>query len=125
MKKHGTKFEYEAERNRDLMRVYRQVINRPAERFWVSEERAAIVISSLLKGRKLTSMRKCKRDMFREIFRRAKALLKQDPDLTPKELAFIVVAQPAPKFYITPGSCKIIICSIKKCLRKQKQQHSS
>ena len=69
MKNVGAIFEYEEERNRDLMRAYKEqlashenkdlqsVLNRvvemPSKRFWVSEERAAIVISEMMRGKGL------------------------------------------------------------------------
>ena len=142
MKPLGTKFEYEAERNRDLMRVYHeciastdyismpaiyeQVVNKPAERFWVSEERAAIVIASMMKGNTLEGMRPNKREMFEEIYRRAMILKEANPSMTIFDLAFATVRQPAPKFYLTPGSAKVIICTVKKQWyeeRKRKLRH--
>lgn len=142
MKHHGSKFEYEKERNHDLMRVYhelicasdfislpqiyKEVVNMPSARFWVSEERAAIVISSMMKGEKLLDMRPTKREMFKEIYRRAMQLKKEQPALSVYDIAFKVVRQPAPKFYITPGYAKSIIFYVKKKWyeeRKRKLRH--
>lgn len=142
MKHHGSKFEYEEERNHDLMRVYhelicasdfislpqiyKEVVNMPSARFWVSEERAAIVISSMMKGDKLLDMRPTKREMFKEIYRRAMLLKKEQPALSVYDIAFKVVRQPAPKFYITPGYAKSIIFYAKKKWyeeRKRKLRH--
>ncbi len=130
MKPHGSKVEYEKERNDDLMRayhrliqdtdyiclaeVYRNVVNMPAERFWVSEERAAIVISAIMKGDQLKGMRQTKREMFQEIHRRAMILKRQKPQMSVYDLAFNVVRQPAPKFYMTPGYARSIIFQHKK-----------
>lgn len=130
MKRHGSKFEYEAERNHDLMRayhqlissspyisltrVYEEVVNMSSVRFWVSEERAAIVISNMMKGDKLSKMRPTKREMFQEIYRRAMILKKEMPNLSIYEIAFNVVRQAAPKFYITPSYAKSIIFYAKK-----------
>lgn len=130
MKPQGAKFEYEQERNHDLMRVYRQliddssficmpeiyeeVVNRPSSRFWVSEERAAIVIAAMMKGKELTGMHANKREMFQEIYQRVLQLRELKPELSMSELIFQVVRQSAPKFYMTPGYAKIIICSVKK-----------
>ena len=130
MKPHGSKFEYGHERDTDLLRAYRQliisaeyismpliyesVVMMPSSRFWVSEERAAIVIAAMMKGDKLLSMRPNKREMFVEIYRRAMTLKKECPQLSVLDVAFKVVRQPAPKFYLTPGSAKVIICKAKK-----------
>ena len=66
MKYFGSILDFTRERNADLMRVYRDrlaeasiivmpvifqlVADSPASRFWVSEERAAIVISAMAAG---------------------------------------------------------------------------
>ena len=51
-----------------MPKIFEQVANSPCSRFWVSEERAAIVISTLLAGKVIPNMRKNKREMFDEIF---------------------------------------------------------
>ena len=109
-----------------LPAVFKEVVNRPSQRFWVSEERAAIVIAAMMRGEKLKGMRPNKQEMFREIYQRAMNLRQQRPELTIFELAFYVVRQAAPKFYLTPGSAKVIICSAKKKWyeeRKRKLRH--
>lgn len=142
MKYHGSTFEYEEERNSDLMRVYREemhavshirmpdifktIVNKPSKRFWVSEERAAIVISKMLRGEALERMRPLKREMFHEIYKRVVALKEKLPDHTTYQLTFIVVQQEAPKFYLTAGSAKVIISKIKRKWyeeRKRKYRH--
>ena len=66
MKNFGSVFEYEQERNNNLLRLYHQLIsevkficseeiyrkmsNSPSDRFWVSEERALIVVLQIMKG---------------------------------------------------------------------------
>ena len=76
MKYFGSILEFTRERNEDLMRVYREklseasiivmpvifelVAQSPSSRFWVSEERAAIVISAMAAGRPMPRMRKNK-----------------------------------------------------------------
>lgn len=142
MKYFGSCFEYEKERNEDLMRAYHQqirmrkqidlpdvfraIVEMPSNRFWVSEERAAIVMARMMKGDRLTSMRPTKREMFYEIFKRVMELKKEYPSMSVFELTFRTVRQPAPKFYITCGSAKVIIYKIKKQwynTRMQKLRH--
>lgn len=138
MKYFGSYFEYEQERNDDLMRAYHQQINArkyinlpdvfravvdmPSKRFWVSEERAAIVVARMMKGDKLLTMRSTKREMFYEIFSRVMELKKEYPDMSVFELTFKTVRQPAPKFYLTVGSAKVIIYKIKKQWYKTRMQ---
>lgn len=137
MKHQGSTFEYEDQRNEDLMRAYRQeiddaehirvanifasVVERPSERFWVSEERAFIVISYMSKGDTLDNMRPLKREMYQEIYRRYMLLREKFPDKTMRQLVSMIVNQPAPKFYIEPASARVIICKIKKKWRYQRR----
>lgn len=127
MKHAGAAVEFARERADDLMRacdrymesvpyirmseVYGKVAGMPSSRFWVSEERAAQVVRSMLRGRDpLRGMFPTKREMYTEIFRRVKALRSRRPGMTVVEACSIVVEQPAPKFYMTPGSVKVTIC---------------
>lgn len=140
MKHIGCQMEYTEERSRDLLRVYHEhiakcgrvvmpevckaIVEMPSRRFWVSETRAVIVISAMIKGdmQKLNKMRPLKREMFEEIYRRV-MLLKQELPNTPLfDLCLMVIEQPAPKFYITPGSAMIYICKIKKKWREERLQ---
>lgn len=129
MKNKGSTFEYAKERDNDIMRAYlqlirecdtielqnifRQVVNMPSKRFWVSAERAAIVVSRMMKGDKLLDMRPTKREMFEEIYRRVMKL-KESSSASIYELTIEVVQEPAPKFYLTTGSAKVIIYKAKK-----------
>jgi hypothetical protein len=130
MKPFGSNVDYEEDRKRDLMRAYHEyidshehinlqmlykaIVNMPSERFWVSEERASVVICSMMKGDTLSSMRPTKREMHYEIFKRAMEMRKKFPHLTILQIAFKVVRQPAPKFYITPSYAQSVILSFKK-----------
>lgn len=131
MKPFGSILEFTRERNADLMRAYRYqigrtrnirmreirnaIVNMPASRFYVSEERATIVVSALLSGRDLPeSMRPAKREMFSEIYRRVLELRKKHPSATVFQLVCEVVNSPAPKFYMRPRAAMDIIYKIKK-----------
>lgn len=132
MKHHGNLSHFIYMRNRELYKAYRHAIantkahislheicrtaaNTPCPRFWVSEERAAIVISNIYKGQYiLDNMRPLTREMYIEIFRRVDSLRTSQPDATLYDLVFQVVNSPAPKFYLTPESVAVIICHIKK-----------
>lgn len=130
MKKKGTISQLQHERDDDLMRAFQQelagrphiqlpevlnaVVSSPSKRFWVTSERAAIVIYNMMKGDELEHMRPLKRKMFREIYRRVMKLKANYPQLSIPILTEQVVAEPAPEFYITPGSAKVIISRIRK-----------
>lgn len=130
MKHRGSTMEYSQERIDDLMRaydeyissckyvrmpdVYKSIVEMPAKRFWVSEIRATKVMYLMLKGDSLDNMRPLKREMFREIFKRVIEMKRINPDYTISMCCGIVVSQSAPKFYLTPGSAKIMVCKARK-----------
>lgn len=131
MKHKGSTMEYSEERINDLMRtydeyisscdyirmpdVYKHIVEMPSRRFWVSDIRAALVVSAIIRGEAvLEDMWPLKREMYLEIHRRVIELGKQKPNMSISELCSIVVAQPAPKFYLTPGSAKIMVCKARK-----------
>ena len=142
MKHLGSYFDYEQERNEDLMRAYHEdlaaceviclpevwerIANMPSARFWVSEERAAVVIGKMMKGDRLTNMRALKREMFYEIFHQVKILQEAHPQMSLYQCCIKVVNSPAPKFYMTPLSIRETIYKIKREWyekRKRKYQH--
>lgn len=87
----------------DITQVAEAIINSPASRFWVSEDRAFAIISAMTKGRPvLATMNPAKREMFQEIFNRVTRLSHQHPDAALSDLVFQVVNSPAPKFYYQP-----------------------
>lgn len=139
MKHKGALMEYSKERLDDLMRVYdeyvascryirmpdvyKTIVNMPSRRFWVSDIRAALVVSAMIRGEAhLETMNITKREMYEEIHRRVMLMIEDNPNKTISELCSIVVAQPAPKFYITPGSAKIMVCKARKEWNRRKQQ---
>jgi hypothetical protein len=128
------------ERNRTLLKLYRRKISKcrfikceaifraiassPSPRFWVSEYRAAIVLSRMFNGDKLEGMRKNNRDMYFEIFRRAQEIRKTKPLADFLSLATTIVYQPAPSFYLTPFSVCTIITKYRKALRTRACQEN-
>lgn len=129
MKHRGCVCDFSDDRDKDLLRAYRillaesdvinsdiyvRVVEMPSARFWVSEERAAVVVASMMNGNRLINHRQSKREMFQEIYRRVMLLRTKKNEQSLYELVSEVVMQPAPKFYITPGSAKLYICRAKK-----------
>ena len=137
MKHRGCVCDFADERDKDLLRSYRKLleesgvisseiyvklVDMPSARFWVSEERAAIFVDSMMNGDKLTNQRQNKREMYQEIYRRVMLLKRKKPELSLYELVSEVVRQPAPKFYITPGSIKVVISRAKRKWYEQKKK---
>ncbi|MDO4929641.1 MAG: hypothetical protein Q4E59_00750 [Bacteroidales bacterium] len=137
MKYKGALMEYAQERIDDLMRahdeyisscryirmpeVYSAIVNMPSRRFWVSDIRATLVVSAMMRSETvLEGMWPLKREMYEEIHRRVIALREEYPHRTVSDLCAMVVQQPAPKFYLTPGSAKMMVCKARKEWRKRK-----
>lgn len=125
MKTIGSTFLYEEERNEDLMRcfqekasntsllvvsdIFNEVVNSPSARFWVSERRATTIISRMIHGKDvLSGMKPQKKEMYMEIFNRTMKRIKEGTKETLFDIVSSIVCSPAPKFYLTPDSAKII-----------------
>ena len=121
MKSFGSVLSFTRERNAALLKAYREqvdttsfirlneigekIVNSPSPRFYVSEERAAAVVSAIMRGKPvLETMRSTKREMFEEIYKRVVALKEKHPDWHLCQLVFEVVNSPAPKFYMEASS---------------------
>jgi hypothetical protein len=130
MRKRGSKFEYESLRNHELRKAYKRAmvtsasirsteclkiaVNSPCSRFWVSEERAAVVIAAMMRGENpLQSMGPNKREMYEEIYSRFMDVFNDNPETPIRDLVHEVVMQPAPKFYLTPSSAGVILSKMK------------
>ncbi len=130
MKYFGCILEFTSLRNQDIMRAYRYLVSSmqvikaeelgkrlvelPSARFWISEERAAVVISQIMRGKDpLAMMRPAKREMFLEIFRRYSYLSRKMPSAKPLDIVEAVINSPAPKFYLAPRTAIEIIYKIK------------
>ena len=103
MKHKGAIMEYSKERMDDLMRaydeyisscdyirmseVYKIIVNMPSRRFWVSDIRAALIISAMMRGKTdLSTMCPLKKEMYEEIYNRVFKLQEECPELTISEL---------------------------------------
>lgn len=141
MKYHGCILEFTDDRNKELMMAFRKaitnssviditeisesIVNMPCSRFWVSEERAMVVIAAMFKGKPvLNAMRPTKREMFQEIYNRVVDMKNEQPYASIYELVIKAVNSPAPKFYMRPRCAMEIIYKIKKGFyEKQKRRY--
>lgn len=123
--------EYATERMEDLMgrydeyitsckyirmpELYKTIAEMPSRRFWVSDIRAANVVSSIMRGDDvLKTMHPLRREMYEEIYRRVLELRREKTNLGISESCAIVVKQQAPKFYLTPKTVKVMVCKARK-----------
>ena len=133
MKKQGSTSDFTDDRNRELHRRFMDILrtsrgvalrdmfgmaaSRPASRFWVSEQRAAIVVSAMLQGRSLGRINQKRREMYEEITRRVKRVLAYHPEMTLLAACSEVIYQEAPEFYLTDESARCIIYRTRKSRR--------
>ena len=132
----GSTFTYREERDRDLIRAYREqlskqkgkikltdvlvaTVNSPSARFWVSVERAKQMVLRIRSGRTPNKILPEQREKYGEIAKRVELLLAEYPQMDLEMAVIKVVEGGAPKFYITPESAKVIIHNIRKRWRKK------
>jgi len=130
MKRFGAECEFKRERNTEIMRHYRAYVRRvrridlteiseelsrmPASRFWISEERALIIVSQMRRGIALSpSTRPMKRRLYYDLYARALQVLRGAPGITLTEAVRRAVYSPAPSFYLTARSVLDIIHACK------------
>lgn len=124
MKKKGSVVEFSGERDREILQCYRScikerdvidftvyddIVEMPASRFWVSEPRAAAVVSSMLRGDDIPGMNSERRRMYEEIMRRVVILRDENPKMSLTRAVFNVVNSEAPRFYISAFTARSII----------------
>ena len=131
MKHKGCTSDFTSQRNRELMAAYRKAVTNtafidisevsaivadsPCSRFWVSVERATIVVSAIEQGRDVLSfMRPLGREMFEEIYQRYLRLRERDSHSRTFDLVMLAVYSPAPKFYMQPRCAMEVIYKMKK-----------
>lgn len=143
MRKKGSVFLLEEKRNRDLMRVYRQIITAQlnqngsididtalrqvvkssASRYWVSTDRACNIIYRMNKGILLCGMKENTLLFYESLYREFSEYKKQHPELPIKHIVEIIVQNPAPCFLLSPRVAGFIIHKMKKqCLRENIQR---
>ena len=89
--------------------ILRKVAESPASRFFVSEQRAYLVISQWRKSGVLSVTTPLRRRMFEDIWEIASDLMTQNQELSLYDAVFEAVNSPAPSFYLTPGSTRTLI----------------
>ena len=130
--------EYGEERSRDLVKMYHMYVsthkfidmgqlysylaNTEAPRFYVSETRACQVVLAMINGRNdvCRGMRRQKAEMFQEIYRRTRAIAKDEPEMTMRAVIHKVIRQPAPRFYMSVASIKACLCRMRRQWREKK-----
>lgn len=143
MKKKGSTSDFARQRDRELYESFKQVLAtsrgvalrdmfgmaaaRPASRFWVSEERAAAVIGAMMRDGvepATAGMFAGRRAMYEELFSRVIAKMTADPSLCMTHAVGEAVCEPAPCFYLTDKSAKVIIYRIRRRVAAERLMNS-
>lgn len=133
MKKSGSISEFIEQRDRELVAAFREILlsadmplsemfaaaaKRPCSRFWVGESRAFRVIKEMHEGHTSTqtgsAMLEKKQEMYGEILRRVEERLRADSGSSLEQAVHDVVNSPAPEFYLTEKSARVIIYRIRR-----------
>lgn len=131
MRQKGSIACFKDDRDRDLMRAFREqlslqkgefnlsdiltaTINSPTSHFWVSIERAVVMVHKIRKGYDLAQMGGTRREMFEEIEKRVAEIERAHEGIKLEDAVIRVIEGGAPKFYLTIKSAKVILHKIKK-----------
>lgn len=125
MKHKGSKSDFIEDRNLELMRVFkeelmsptvrntrealRNIVDRKASRFYVSEMRVKDVLRHYRCHGCFPRMGSLRHSMFSELEKRYRQLRQVRPQLSEDDAIYAVVNSEAPSFYLTPGSLRTII----------------
>lgn len=125
MKYFGSAMEFVRQRDRALLDAFNRILSSgdkpsvneaclrvaqsPSPRFWVSPERATIVVGAMLAGRPMPRMRQSKRDMFNEIFSRFNAMRAAAPGISIYDAVSVIINQPAPSFYLSARTVALFV----------------
>ncbi|MDE6010528.1 MAG: hypothetical protein K2F87_03645 [Muribaculaceae bacterium] len=93
----------------DLDAIFRQIADSPASRFFISEERAYELVRRYRSSGKWDMANPLRVAMLDQIHSNAMGLMASDARLTLKDAVYEAVNSPAPKFYLTPKSCRQLI----------------
>ncbi len=139
MRKKGSTFILERERNEDILRIYREltkkqlslygrichskllecVVNSQATRYWVSPERASSIIYKMKKGMSFNGMKKNTIKFYKSLYNDYELYKSFHPKMSDRAIVEEVLLQPAPCFLLTPRVAGDIIFKMKKQCRQQ------
>lgn len=74
----------------------------------------------MLRGLSIDFMSPCRQEMFTELFRRFLELRSANPKESISQTVVEAVNSPAPKFYLSPKSVKVLVCRYRARMRADK-----
>lgn len=141
MRRKGSVSVFTDSRDRDLLRAYNElcrcqlllygrvvktglmerVVASRASRFWVSSERACVIVYRMERGESIGYMKPGKRRFYTELYRAFCRYRDEHPEARcVKHIVELVVMQPAPCFPITPRVARNIIEKTRRICQREK-----
>lgn len=106
----------------DRKEFYTRVVKSPCSRFWVSEMRAAVVISLMLRGKCPDDMLPEKRRMYEAIYSRVTEIMKGREDMCLSHAVEEAVWSPAPEFYMAPETARKVIRRMQRQTKERRRR---
>ena len=98
--------------------LWEEIATLPAGRFYISEERAARLLSHRRRtGSWPRGIKPHRCLMLEEIWRRVELARRRNPEKSLSDIVFEVVNSPAPSLYITAGSMRAIMSTYRNSLK--------
>lgn len=129
-----------SERDRDLLRAYKEVlqeveypfslnsvmeltVRKPAKRFYSSTRYAYMCVKALKEGMPVRYQQSEKERMIREVWKRVQQEEILRPNMKLDVIVELVMGRPAPEFYLKPSSAEVILCKAKRKQRFIEEQN--
>lgn len=139
MRKKGSYFILARERDEDLMNTYRmltkkhlaiygrvchatlldKLVNSPASRYWVSQDRACSIIYKMRKGMSFEGMKKNTVYFYKSLYSDYQKYKDANPATSIRNAVEEILLQPAPCFLLSPRRASQIIYKMKKKCQQQ------
>lgn len=100
--------------------LYRQLVNQPAKRYWISPERAYSVISQIRSGTLTVRPDKNVCRLYYSLYDDFKVYKKSHPDMPDSRIVEEVIMQPAPCFGLEPRVAELIINKMSRKCQQEK-----
>lgn len=129
MKHKGSTCDFMDDRNRELLSafieelgsmessaisdIWPRLSRREASRFYVSETRALSVLRHRRRTGRFPAMHSLRREMYEHLWQLYCQRKEREPWMPEKDIVYEIVNSPAPNFYLTPGSIRTIIYSLR------------
>lgn len=97
-----------------------KAVGSPASRYWVSSERACVVVYRMMRGESIGYMNPVKHRFYTALYQAFCRYREEHPQMPVKHIVEIVVTQPAPCFPVTPRVAKNIIERTRRRCQREK-----